>query len=86
MSRSEVSKSSFFDIADQQVLDNHRELIVDGKSVESYARCFFNPLPPMYYRLKNEIDELCILEVHIPTFEVIKKYSGKEYKFHDLPI
>lgn len=79
----------FTDIADQSVESNHRAVLIpDGQTsrpVDAYARCFFNPLPPMYYNRKNQYN-LCILEIHIPLETVTKTYNGRDYTFHNLRI
>ena len=72
----------FTDIAAEGALMNHRHANIYGVELDHYARCFFNPLPPMYYMRSKEGEELCIIELWVP-FEKVSKY-GKF--FHNLKI
>lgn len=72
----------FTDIAAVGALMNHRHANIHGVELDHYARCFFNPLPPMYYMRSKEGEELCIIELWAP-FEKVSKY-GKF--FHNLKI
>lgn len=84
MSRSFVEDSvDYTDIAESGALNNHRKAIICGIALDNYARCFFNPMPPMYHnRIKEGYDDLCIVELHIPIRKVVK--HGKA--FHNFEI
>ncbi|MDO4507864.1 MAG: DarT ssDNA thymidine ADP-ribosyltransferase family protein [Candidatus Saccharibacteria bacterium] len=75
LSRAELVRKNkrFRDIAALGALNNHDDIYLrGGKQVRDYARCFFNPLPPMYYVRKDE-EELCVVELKIP----IREENGK---------
>ncbi|MBR3220384.1 DUF4433 domain-containing protein [Candidatus Saccharibacteria bacterium] len=79
LSRADAEKlTDFISIADPEVEANHRKLMIsDGKierPVDQYARCFFNPLPPMFHNRIKTHKNLCVLEIHMPVEEV-KKYG-----------
>lgn len=84
MSRSFVENSvDYTDIAESGALNNHRKAMICGIALDNYARCFFNPMPPMYHnRIKEGYDDLCIVELHIPIRETIR--HGET--FHDFEI
>ena len=87
LSREKVAEAhpEFKDIAEPGALGNHAQTLVEGHPVDAFARCFFNPLPPMYYNRRNEgIEDLCIVELRIPVKQVKKTYGGKRYTFDDL--
>lgn len=88
LSRAEVEKlKNYTDIAEHRALNNHRNISIYGVSLDNYARCFFNPLPPMYYNRKNEgFDNLAIIELHIPVEKVTKMYAGSMREFHNLVV
>lgn len=79
------SESNFKDIANREVEDNHRKVIIKGHPIDSYARCFFNPLPPMYHNRKDDND-LCIIELRIPFTISEKNIDGKKYECFNLEI
>ena len=72
---------SFHDIAEHGALNNHRYATIDGRPIESFARCFFNPLPPMYYN-KEKSEKLCVIELNVPVV-VVNKYGNT---YHNLKI
>lgn len=74
MSRTYVeSNFDYIDIADSGALNNHRKSVINGVPLDNCARCFFNPMPPMYHkRLKEGFDNLSIIELHIPVKKVFK--------------
>lgn len=74
MSRTYVeSNFDYIDIADSGALNNHRKSVINGVPLDNYARCFFNPMPPMYHkRLKEGFGNLSIIELHIPGKKVFK--------------
>lgn len=76
---------NFHDIADHDVLENHRSLLIEGRATERFARCFFNPLPPMYY-VRRDTERLCIVELKIPVMEIHKKWKGQDWTFHNIRI
>lgn len=81
------SKNIYTDIASHGALNNHRKLMIGGIPLDNYARCFFNPTPPMFYNRRNEgYDNLCVIELHIPVEKVTKTYSGNTKIFHNLKI
>lgn len=85
-SRSYMEKNgSFRDIAAPGALSNHRFAMIDNYSVDHFARCFFNPLPPMYY-LRKDTEKLCILELHIPIVVVSKFLGNQQREFHNIKI
>ena len=77
--------SSFHDIAEYGALNNHRFAKIDNWPVERFARCFFNPLPPMYY-MRKDSEHLCVLELHIPIEKVVKNISNQERVYHNIKI
>lgn len=85
-SRSYMEKNgSFRDIAERGALSNHRFAMIDNYSVDHFARCFFNPLPPMYY-MRKDTEKLCILELHIPIAVISKFLGGQQREFHNIKI
>lgn len=89
LSREKVMEAhpEFKDIAAPGALGNHAQNLVEGNPVDAFARCFFNPLPPMYYNRDNEgIDDLCVVELRIPIEQVERTYSGRRYTFDNLCI
>ncbi len=80
--RAERELLSFRDIAAEGALMNHRYINVYGVELDQYARCFFNPLPPMYHMKAKEEERLCVLELWIP-FEKVSRYNRY---FHNLKI
>jgi len=85
-SRSYMEKNGkFHDIAEHKALSNHRFSKIDNWPVDHFARCFFNPLPPMYY-MRKDSEKLCILELHIPIEKVNKYLGGQQREFHNIKI
>lgn len=85
-SRSHMEKKgSFRDIAERGALGNHRFAMIDNFPIDHFARCFFNPLPPMYY-MRKDSEGLCILELHIPITVVNKSLGGQQREFHNIRI
>lgn len=85
-SRSHMEKNGTFrDIAEHGALSNHRFAMIDKHPVDRFARCFFNPLPPMYY-MRKDSERLCILELHIPIVVVSKFLGGQQREFHNIKI
>ena len=88
LSRAEIEKNNdYIDIAEHGALNNHRNILIDGISLDKFARCFFNPLPPMYHnRVKEGYEHLAIIELHIPIEKITRTYSGKTKVYHNLKI
>lgn len=82
-SRERAERELYFtDIAAEGALMNHRYANIYGEELDHYARCFFNPLPPMYHMRLKDGEKLCIIELWIP-FERVSKYNRH---FHNLKI
>ena len=79
------SEQEFHDIAAEGALNNHRLAKIDGKPIEEFARCFFNPLPPMY-RMRKDTEDLAVIELRIPVKKVFKTYNSRKREFHNLEI